>query len=363
MSSSRCSESERFGWSESCLGSFTTCNIPCCTTVCNTVCCNHWNHRVKGDSMSLVHHLWHGPLRNWWSRHTAGLAPYLADIRRAADIPIQRLSRSGSEHAAQVGSIVGRLIETRVEPAPPYAAILGAGTRADATLWPTHAHMISTAEAAQAAEWRPTPAGWQHLVPGVDVGTHCTKLRYVAEIETNANADDIDQARAAGVVAELESAYRAAGPVVPVTAEAVADALVIMRRQHASMRYAERLCGGRLRGHAAPVMAPHWADGDIVLGPGRSGGYGLVDVKTVSRSTLTDTEKVTRWLWQLLSYAAADEEEDLWRIRALGLWLPRQDVLMMWRKDELWQAVGVHPLELAGLLLDLYQRDVRATFQ
>lgn len=310
--------------------------------------------------MSLVHHLRHGPLRRWWDQHTAGLAPYVAELQHAADIPLQRLSLPGPEHAAQVGGIVGRLLETRVEVAPPYAAILGAGTRADATLWPTHASLIGTDEALRAVEWRPTPAGWQHLVPGRDSGARSAEIRYVAEIETNVAADDVDQARAAGIVTELESAYRSGGHAVPTTVEAVADALVILRRQRRSLQHARQLCGGELRGHAAPVFAPHWADGDLLLGPGRSGGYGLVDVKTVNWSTLRNVERTRAWLWQLLSYAAADAVEDLWKVRAVGVWLPRQDVLMMWPQADLWQAIHADPAELAKVLRDLYLRDARA---
>lgn len=312
--------------------------------------------------MSLTQHLRiPGPVRTWWDHHTAGLAPYLADLQRVADVPVRRLSLPGPEHAAQVGGIVGRLLETRVELAPPYAAILGAGTRADATLWPTHAHLANHPEGARAVEWRPTPHGWQHLVPGRDHGTHSIELRRAAEIETNPHVDDLDQARAAGIVAALEGAYRSGGRVVPATAEAVADALLILRRQRVSLQRARELCGGRIAGHAAPVFAPHWADGDVLLGPGRSGGYGLVDVKTVSGSTLRSAERTRVWLWQLLSYAAADADEDLWRVRAVGVWLPRQDALVVWPVAPIWEAIGAGPGDLAPLLARAYSQDFRAT--
>lgn len=308
--------------------------------------------------MSLTQHLHtRGLLRAWWMRHSAGLQPYLAQIQRQATTLTRHLSRRGVEHAAAVGAIVGRVIETWVEPAPPYAAILGAGTRADATLWPTHAPLLEGSSAAAAVEWRPTPAGWQHLVPATDVGTHSADLAEVARIETNPKATDVDRAAAAGAIAALEMAYRSRQQPRPLTPEATADAVAILRHQRRALQCARQLCGGRITGHAAPVFAPHWADGDVLLGPGRTGGYGLVDVKTVGGPTLADAERVRPWLWQLLSYAAADATEDLWRVRAIGLWLPRQDALVMWPVADIWAALGVDPTELEVLLQRLYLQD------
>ena len=310
--------------------------------------------------MSLTQHLHRdGPIRAWWTRHSAALDPYLADLARYAT-PVPPLSLTGPEHAAAVGGIVGRLIETRVEPAPPYAAILGTGRRRDATLWPTHAHLTDPADVERAVEYRPTPHGWRHLVPGRDHQGRDADLRQVAEIETNPQADLIDRARAAGIVTALEMAYRSGRPAEPVTAEAVADAVGIIRRQRQSLQRATYLCAGQLRGHAAPVFAPHWADGDVLLGPGRGGTYGLVDVKTVGRQTLASPERVRMWLWQLLSYAAADADEDLWRVRAVGVWLPRQDALVMWPVARMWDDLQADPASLARLLQAAYEADYRA---
>ena len=312
--------------------------------------------------MSLTQHLHTpGPLRTWWQRHTAGLTPYIDQLARYADVSSPRLSAPGPGHAAMVGGIVGRLLETRIEAAPPYAAILGVGRRPDATRWPSHAAMTGGAHAAEAVEWRPTPAGWQHLVPGRDVGTHSLDLHEVAQIETDPNSDLIARATAAGTVASLESAYRSRQAPQPVTAEAVADAVMTMRRQRAAADHARQLCGGQIRGHAAPVFAPHWADGDILLGPGHTGGYGLIDVKTVGAATVGTVERVQTWLWQLLSYAAVDHVEDLWRIRAIGVWLPRQDALVIWPQASLWRSIDAHPVELAEVLRLLYQRDLSSS--
>ncbi|OQO88991.1 hypothetical protein B1813_22835 [Saccharomonospora piscinae] len=310
--------------------------------------------------MSLTQHLHRpGPIRQWWASRSTALGPYVADLARH-DTSAPPLSVAGREHAAAVGGIVGRIIETRVEPAPPYAAILGTGRRRDATLWPTHAELASTAEAAAAVEWRPTPRGWRHLVPGRDHGARSTDLRTAAGIETSDATDLIERARAAAIVTSLETAYRSGQPATPVTPEAIADAVAIIRRQQQSLQRATYLCGGELQGHAAPVFAPHWADGDVLLGPGRGGTYGLVDVKTVGDATLTNPERVRGWLWQLLSYAAADADEDLWRVRAVGVWLPRQDALVMWPLARMWEDLRAQPEELAALLRTAYEADYRA---
>lgn len=311
--------------------------------------------------MSLTQHLrTRGPIRAWWEQHSAGLDPYVAELQRLADRPTAPLSVRGMEHAAAVGGIVGRLIETTVEPAPPYAAILGSGRRQDATLWPTHAPLAESDYSATAVEWRPTPAGWRHLVPGRDHGAHSVDLQRVAAIETSTAPSLADRARAAAVVASLEAAYRSGQRPAPISAEATSDAVSIIRDQHASLDRAAYLCGGTVRGHVAPVFAAHWADGDLLLGPGRGGGYGLVDIKTVSHASLSHPQRAQQWLWQLLSYAAADAAEDLWRIRAVGLWLPRQDALVMWSVARMWDDLQADPASLARLLQAAYEADYRA---
>ncbi len=313
--------------------------------------------------MSLTQHLHRdGPIRQWWTRHSAGLQPYVDELSRHAT-RVPPLAIPGPEHAAQVGGIVGRIIETRVEPAPPYAAILGTGRRRDATMWPTHAHLTDTEHAATAAEWRPTPGGWRHLVPGRDHGTHSRDLRAAAETETSTAATLTERVRAAGVVTSLETAYRSGQPVAPVSAAALSDALTIVQGQRQALQRAAYLCGGQLRGHAAPTFAPHWADGDVLLGPGRGGSYGLVDVKTVGSSTLHNVERVRMWLWQLLSYVAADVDEDVWGVRAVGVWLPRQDALVMWSAARMWTDLQADPAELAQLLRVAYEADYRAAMR
>lgn len=299
--------------------------------------------------MSLTQHLYRpGAVRAWWEQRSGGLTDYAHQLAAYANRSVP-LSQAGAEHAAQVGGIVGRRVETLVEPAPPYAAILAGGTPADACQWPTHAHLTGTEDEANAVEWRPTPTGFRCLVPAAHGhGQWSETLRTVATIEA-AGGDKRALIEAAAAVTALESAYRSGAPVRTVPPRAVTDAAHVMARMRSCLASAARLCGGTLRGHAAPVLAPHWADGDILLGPGRV-GYGLIDVKTVGPATLREPSRVLPWLWQLLSYAAADAEEDLWRIRAVGVLLSRQDALLVWPTAELWAAARVGAREQSQLV-------------
>lgn len=311
--------------------------------------------------MSLVGHLRRpGALRTWWEPRIPLLRPYVDHLAQYAN-GARELSESGAGYAATVGGIVGRLLETLVEPAPPYAAIMAGGLRSDAAHWPTHMRLTGDQRRA-AVEYRPTPAGLQHLVPAVDRGQWSAALRKVAEVEVYSD-DLLARARAAAVVTAIESAYRSGGqPVAQPHDQAADDAAAIVSTLSASVFAAVRLCGGSLRGHAAPVLAPHWADGDLLLGPGTSGGYGLIDVKTVRDRTVANPGRSAEWLQQLMSYVACDAAEDLWRIRAVGIWLPRQDALVVWSTRDLWSTLRVDDTALADLvnvLKHCYRADAR----
>jgi hypothetical protein len=313
--------------------------------------------------MSLTQHLYRpGPLRSWWQAHSAGLAGLTEQLSRYA-YPVRPLARTGAQHAAAVGGIVGRRVETMVELAPPYAALMAGGFREDACDWPTHKPLETTEHEQAAAEWRPTPGGWRHLVPATDQGTWSQALWAIAETEVNSR-DERELARAAGAVTALESAYRSGGPVVEVEDAAVADAVAIVGGLSRCRAWLADMCGGQIRGHAAPSFIPHWADGDLLVGPGRSGGYGLLDVKTVGAQTLSSQERTLSWLWQILSYAVADEDADTWRIRAVGILLPRQDDVVAWSLDEVWRAADIRPADraqLADLLEAAYDGDLFAS--
>lgn len=308
--------------------------------------------------MSLVQHLHRpGAIRTWWEQRSAGLVPQVAQLGDLTT-PVQPLSERGMQHAAAVGGVVGRLVETTIEAAPPYAAILAGGHRSDATLWPTHVPLAGTDEEIRAVEHRPTPTGWVHAVPGQDRAAWRRELAAVAEIERSPESTLGDRAAAAGIITQLETAYRGGGPVAPTPPSVITDAARIVSRLTRSTTRAAALCGGHLVGHAAPVLAPHWADGDVLLGPGRGGGFCLVDVKTVGNSTLRTAARVLPWLWQILSYVAADVDEDVWQIRAVGIWATRQDALIVWPVAELLATTDLR--ELAQLLRGAYEGDARA---
>jgi len=69
---------------------------------------------------------------------------------------------------------------------------------------------------------------------------------------------------------------------------------------------------------AAPTLVPGWADGDLLVGTAEE--TTLIDVKTVI--SVTDPDRVGRWLWQILAYAWLGTH-DLHRIRSVGLYLAR----------------------------------------
>lgn len=266
------------------------------------------------------------------------------------------------EHAALVGTIVGRMVEQDVEPSPPYAAIYGGGCNADALAYPTHRHLTGTENAPWAAGWRPTPGGGELLIRHQDTPRERDLVQWAVQVETTPGASISDRATAAGALAVAENLYRN-GSRAALSDAAVTDSARIYRRMTTAPRRAAELCGGAIRGHAQPTMAPHWADADVLLGPGLGGGYCLVEVKTVGDSTITDPDRTVKWLWQLLSYAAADTNDDTWRITAVGVWATRQDSLTVWPLDRLWQQAGIGPLaqqSLRSLLIDAYRRDATA---
>lgn len=310
--------------------------------------------------MSLTGHL-HSPtrLRAWWEARSDGLAEACQQIAASVRRPAGRLSIAGRDHAATVGTIVGRMIEQDVEPSPPYAAIYGGGSNADALIYPTHRHLAGTEYEPWAAGWRPTPAGGELLMKHRDTPRAQDLVTWATQVETSPGVTVADRATAAGVLSIAESLYRA-GVRGDLTDEAVTDSARIYHRMSHSRQRAAELCGGVLRGHAQPTMAPHWADADLVLGPGLGGGYCLVEVKTVGDSTVTNPDRTVAWLWQLLSYAAADANDSTWRISAVGVWATRQDALTVWPLDQLWSQARLGAdaqRSLRSLIVDAYRRD------
>ena len=101
-------------------------------------------------------------------------------------------------------------------------------------------------------------------------------------------------------------------------------------------------------GFSEPVLCPHWAEGDLLVGDT------LIDVKVMLRTD--DVHRVARWLWQLLGLAWIDES-DRWRIRHLALYFARHGVLVRWDVDELAELLIGNP----ACVHDVRARFVRAT--
>lgn len=310
--------------------------------------------------MSLVQHLAdEDPLAG----HLEGAFPQLywmaAHVANSATTQRTLRPRSRQElpHYAQVGGIVGQRLADLVQPAPPYPALLGAArcqacSLADADRlaggYPTH---VGTGRGLWS---RPTPSGWWTPVrPAenhpVDAEKRLVGLLYehrdtVATMPTGRlQATHAEQQLLGGyrLVDLLEGVYRGARDLselqriadtghVDVPTELTRDVLGVLGHMRPSVREVRALAAGAGRGqpigYAAPLFLPNWAEGDLLIGPDEAGGYTLLEVKTV---TAAPHSSVLRWLHQLIAYALLDVA-DRWKIRRIGLWMPRQAQVLTW---------------------------------
>lgn len=85
---------------------------------------------------------------------------------------------------------------------------------------------------------------------------------------------------------------------------------------------------------ADPAFIVGWAEGDLVI------GGTLIDVKATIRPQLR-----ADWVHQLLGYTLLDGA-DLYGIRRVGIYLPRQTRLVVWPVDELLATLADQPLTL-----------------
>lgn len=335
--------------------------------------------------MSLTTQLHGGELAAWCVTRFVATHTAAAEVAAAArdHRPVRPAGRVGARHWADIGGAFGLRLAAAVEASPPYYPLYGlvrAGivTRrwADdqASRWPTHT-ALPAVQRHRALEMRPIPGGgWLDLgTPPAAAITAATPppptegpladlfgrfRRYLAEHappgQLGTPGVEAGLARVLWLVSQCEDAYRSGRPTetlhrlfggrsVP-TVEAmraaapepvVVELVELVGRLRASegldkLRYlAGSPPAGRSLGHAAPVFAHHWADGDLLLSDGRAST--LLDVKTVIR---VDAERTARWLWQLLGYAWLDTA-DRWRIRTVGLLLARHGVVVDWPVDEL----------------------------
>lgn len=349
--------------------------------------------------MSLVQHLNTGELGEWFDRYDAGLRPIARDIAERAEgrHTVTPHGNVGREHYAAVGGIVGQRLADLVEPAPPYAALLGAARCGAiplaeagryATRWPTHAN-VPAELAGEAAFIRPVHSAgdYWHTMPGAS-GPAVEPDDAVVGILERA-ADEAAQ-RTLGALDPLpveagrvplyyalnllEGVYRG-GHISPelhaisrtgeirIPPTLVDDVVEVLAHQTRALQQLEGYAVTRGRydalpaasyGHAAPLLVPNWAEGDLLLGPAHSdGGYTLLDVKTVNRVT---PHYVLQWLRQTLAYALLDTAHR-WQIARFGLWLPRQSWIVTIPLNEGINALGGRRTEFLRLAKQAIELD------
>ncbi|MFD8497989.1 hypothetical protein [Amycolatopsis sp. NPDC059657] len=325
--------------------------------------------------MSLTSQLYRGELGKWCARNlrTENL---IADVARHLRMagnpePVRPSGKVEAGHWAAVGGAFGARLALLVDGAPPYYALLGA-VRAGLAgrAWCEQAHLLfpthrefPTDSAARWSQYRPGSRGWIDMGGTIDPGQptgHEPVLtdflrRTVAVLEEHAPPGALGSpgveaslARSCWVISGWESSYRggrlpddlAAAHAQPgydattlrqvITEPVLAEMVELARVLHTS-RTIERWRGpsgagadGPL-GISGPVIVPHWADGDLVIGGGT-----LLDVKTAVRVDQDDT--VSRWLWQILAYLWLDTQ-DLYELTSVGLYLARHGVTVSWGSD------------------------------
>lgn len=330
--------------------------------------------------MSLTQHLHaDGPLSRWMRQHdwSQPVQQVMTLAERTRPGAIRHPSVQGY---AEVGGIVGRRVEQRIEAAPPYAALAAAVGRGTVTslqagelaqLYPTH----STSAAASALQYRTSPHGWVDIGTAPsgsssDYGTRAALARAVAQdaAPPPLGAATADVLHAERVLAALEGEYRSGAREErtdrlmrgPLDDQVLTDAQDVERGLRRLPAQLDQLhAAQQASGHAAPCLVPQWADGDLLVGPTTRGGYALLDVKTVGASSLRVRTRLESWLWQVLAYAALDDS-DQWMTRAVGLVLPRQDAVIVWPLDELRHGLGIGGedwTELQQVLAAAYRRD------
>lgn len=326
--------------------------------------------------MSLTSQLYNGELGRWCEKHLT-TANLIGDVQRQLTVaerqrggltPVRPAGRVESSHWAAVGGAFGARMALLTDGAPPYYALMGAvraglvsrkWAEAICAEFPTHRDVPQDA-VARWSQFRPGSRGWIDLGGMADPGKpteHEPVLtdfvrRTVRLLEEHAPPGQLGTpgaerqlARSCWVFAAWESCYRggtipadvadvhaypgySAGDLHQVATEPVLDELVELAGMLRSSRtlddwHRSARSTGAL-GISGPVMVPHWADGDLVV------GSALLDVKTVAR--VDNPVSMTRWLWQILAYAWLDVQ-DLYEIRSVGLYLARHGVTVTWGLD------------------------------
>lgn len=329
--------------------------------------------------MSLTSQLARGELGRWCAATFPGTPEAVRHVVAAAKSVGKGLVwpavRGDLRHWADIGGAFGQRLADLVDPAPPYGALLGmiragwlsfAEAHAEAAAYPSHQE-LDVEHRARALSLRRTPDGWLDLGPTGDVRdvnraastalrdllarTRAYQAAHAPVGQFGSSGAEAGLARSAWVISACEGIYRSgevderlvdvlrhgggAAELRALPSESAVTELVELTwrvRTHVLDQFL-RLAGdpgpGVSLGVAAPTFVPNWADGDLLVGT--STETLLIDVKTVI--SLSDPDKVSRWLWQILLYAWLDTA-DLHHVRAVGLYLARHGVLVTWELDE-----------------------------
>jgi hypothetical protein len=318
--------------------------------------------------MSLTSQQRGGPLGDWMRTRMAGaleLAGQIDTRLAGAGRPVQPTGADVDlRHRADIGGTFGhRLIDFLTQHAPPYYALYGAvnaeladwpGIHHAAAGFPTHA-ALAPGRRCRACDWRPTRAGWVDVGPTMPTPPGYRPAGVVAEFTTRARnylalhappgqvassmGAETTLARVCWVLNAWEGAYRGGHLDLEFTtddvpkllnlasAPVVAELLALITRAHTSgaltqlRELAADPAPGQDLGIAGPVLIPHWADGDLLV------GETLLEVKTVMHAR--NHTRTAAWLRQLLAYTWLDGP-DRYRIRRVGLYLARHGHLITW---------------------------------
>ncbi|WP_224404122.1 hypothetical protein [Pseudonocardia sp. ICBG1034] len=329
--------------------------------------------------MSLTSQLQHSSLARWCAAHLPGTRAVVDEIRAAATTATvaRPPGRIGAGHWPAVGGIVSARLAALVQDAAPYAALYGLvgaelvsaqASNAIAAGYPAQeAVLAQEPELAEAAVGlRPSPSDVVALLappadgagprPGDVVFTelahrgHSFARRHAPTGVIGTAGVEAALARTHAVWTLGEDRYRSGITPPPLARiaqvggatveqlralalpEVVEDAAAIARVVESSGTLADWRgwagdpSRGQPLGFASPVLVPHWAEADLLVGDT------LVEVKTVLRAD--QPARIARWVWQLLGYAWLDTG-DRWKARHLAFYLARHGVTLRWPLAEL----------------------------
>ncbi|GLL00984.1 hypothetical protein [Dactylosporangium matsuzakiense] len=334
--------------------------------------------------MSVISHLYRGELGEWCADHLGGWEELTTRItwHTRAREPVRPADGVERQHWAQVERAVGIRLAALVQPAPPYAALLGLvhlglvrreWADEQAARYPSHASMPAQLRG-DAVHYSPTLDGWARVpsyagpaMPRFDGRAQDypaepmlagllerTRAYFAANAPLGRLGAERGVARLCWLLAQFQFAYRNDAleqPVfrlfragVPTVEELLAtvpdtalDEMVAIARlleSRSALGELARLAGnpppGRPLGIASPVFLDHRHDSDLLL----AGPDGSALVRVHAAITTSRTTSSRQWLWHVLACAWLDDR-DAYRIRTAGLYFARHGELLTWPVDAL----------------------------